>query len=208
MMKKVILACAVLLSVTSMAQDKGIVHGNEEVRTLFGNTKPTGGFVSATAKSFYLNEQWGFGAGAEVAVVMGRKFNIGFSAYGLATDVFTPYTDLLGSRYNYAFGYGGLFVEPMIGSTWPIHVSFPITLGMGAVAESYGNAYSYSSFVGEEDLFLIADMGANVEFNIFKFLRLAGGINYRLTSDVSLLGGSPQQLSGIGGNISLKLGWF
>ena len=201
-----------MLSVMGNAQNNGINNGKEEVRTLFGNVKPVGGFVSLTAKGFDLNDQFGLGAGGEVGVVMGRKFNIGFAAYGLGTDVFAPYSDINGDRYFYELGYGGLYIEPIVGSVWPVHVTFPITIGMGGVSQAkyrfYDDYLDYNSVHYDADWFLVSDLGVNLELNIFKFLRLAGGINYRFTSDVYLLGGDKQQLSGLGGNVSVKLGWF
>ena len=184
----------------------------DEVRTVFGNTKPSGGHIGFTSKGFYINGQQGYGNGVELAVGFGRKFNFGFSGYGLITDVKSSYSDVSGVDYFYDLGYGGFYLEPIIGSIWPIHLSFPVTLGLGGVFQSQYRAYNYNwdtmSYGEDYAMFYIADIGANIELNLFKFLRLAGGINYRFTSDVNLQGTPKQQFSGLGANITLKLGWF
>ena len=179
------------------------------VRTIFNDAKLVGGYVGISTRGFEINNHVGFGLGGEVALVMGRKFNIGFSGYALGTDVPSPYVDANGYNYFYDMAYGGFYVEPMIGSKWPVHFTFPVTLGAGGVSQSRYRIYDelwHSSY--DADWFFVAEAGANVELNLFKFMRIAGGVNYRLTSDVYLLGGSKQQLSGLGANVTLKLGWF
>lgn len=205
-MKKSILIFALFTGLLGYGQGRT----DEKPKTLLHNNGIKGGFVSLSSHAFEINHQIGYGLGAEVAAVFGRKFNLGFSAYGLITDVETPEIGTADQDHYYEMAYGGLFIEPMIKSKWPIHLTFPITLGAGGVAavqdrfyEPYWdtpNAYDY-------DLFLIAQGGINLELNIFSYMRLAGGVNYRNSSPF-YFDDQKLDLDGLGANISLKLGWF
>ena len=46
-------------------------------------------------------------------------------------------------NYTLAGGYGGIFIEPILGGTKPVHVSFPVLFGVGGVTliENYGYNY-------------------------------------------------------------------
>ncbi len=208
-MKKIIgLICAMVIGFSANAQT--IFNGQEnEPKTLLGNKRLTGGYIGTSVQAFDINGELGYGFGGEVAASFGRKFNLGFAGNALVTDVFSDYKDINGDQYFYELAYGGLFIEPMLKSEWAVHVTFPVTLGAGAVSENKYRIYDgfWDEYRSDYDVFFVAQAGVNVELNVFKFMRLAGGINYRQTSDVTLHN-EKDNLSGLGGNITLKLGWF
>lgn len=205
-MRKSIIILALFSGLSSYAQDRS----NERPKTLMQNNGVNGGFVSLSSQAFEINHQVGYGLGGEVAAVFGRKFNLGFSAYGLITDVETPTIGINGQDFYYEMAYGGLFIEPMIKSKWPIHLTFPVTLGAGgvtAVQDRFYEPYWDTPSAYDYDLFLIVQGGVNLELNIFSFMRLAGGLNYRNSSPF-YFDDQKLDLDGFGANISLKLGWF
>ncbi|NQU88650.1 MAG: hypothetical protein HQ541_23140, partial [Mariniphaga sp.] len=109
-----------------------------------------------------------------------------------------------------AGGYGGIFIEPIIGSRLPVHVSFPILFGIGGVAlvEDSGwwdHNYNYDS---ESDVYLVFEPSAEIEVNLTKFLRAAGYVSYRYTSDVELTGMNADVLKGWNMGMAFKLGKF
>ena len=200
-----LLMFAVLLSLNGGAQD--LRH--DKPTTLMRNNKIKGAYVGMSVQGYDINGEYGYGLGGEVALVMGRRFNFGLSGQALATDVVSNYQDAQGNKYFYEMAYGGLFIEPMIRSKWPIHLSFPVTLGGGAITESKNRVYNWDVDYDQQtsDYYLVAQTGANLEFNVFRFMRIAGGVNYRFMSDVYLHEGT-SNMSGFGGNVTLKLGWF
>ncbi len=208
-MKKIIgIICTITISFGLNAQVR--FNGQEDQpKTLLGNKRLTGGYVGMGVQGFDINGQYGYGFSGEAAMSFGRKFNLGFAGQALATDVFSDYKDPNGDQYFYEMAYGGLYVEPMFKSKWAVHVTFPITLGAGAVSESKYRIYDgfWDEYRTSYDVFFVAQAGLNVELNVFKFMRIAGGISYRQTSDV-ILHNEKDNLSGLGGNITLKLGWF
>ena len=74
----------------------------------------------------------------------------------------------------------------------PVHVSFPVILGVGGISAVESNSWESShydkntTYYYDSDAFLVLEPGVDVEFNITKFFRLALGASYRLTSDINL----------------------
>lgn len=206
MKRLLITAIAVCMALTAGAQRE-----DDKPETIFGEMKLKGGHVGVSAQYFDLKGEAAFGVGGEAALNFGRKLNIGFAGQVVATDAFSNYMDVNGNPYFWEMGYGGLFIEPVLFGNSKVHFAFPCTLGAGVVAlgehRVYDWQWDYDSSIASADYFMIGQFGANVELNLFRFMRLAGGINYRLTSDVYLQG-DKTNMSGLGGNITLKLGWF
>lgn len=186
-------------------------ESNDKPKNLFGDTRIKGGYIGTGIQTFQLNNQMGYGFGGSIALNAGRKFNIGFAGKILATDVKMDQLSSTGDPYYYELGYGGILIEPMIASNSPVHLTFPVVLGAGGVAavneRVYEPGWHYQYSVQDADYFFIINPGVNVELNLFRFMRLAAGVNYRLSSDY-YLDGVKNNLNGLGGNVTLKLGWF
>lgn len=203
----------------SMAQEVNDNSRNErEQQTLFGNKKGFGGFVGFGSKTSEINGQMAYLMGGEASFVFGHSLNIGFEGYGMITDVTSNTLNDDGDPYFLQLGYGGIHIEPVIASDNLIHVTLPILLGAGGIAEterSYfkgqiGNGFEahFDQKPYRSDMFLVAEPGVNLELNVFKFMRLTGGVSYRFVSDAQIPGLHKTDLEGITGNLSLRFGWF
>ncbi len=183
----------------------------KQVQTLFKNGGLRGAYFSGTIKPVDLNKQAGLLLGGEFAFVFGHKMNIGFSGYGLATDIRSNAVNGSNAPLYYELGYGGFFVEPVIGSHKLVHLTMPITLGAGGVSlneKRWDYDYNSSDYGDRFDFFLIAETGVNLELNVFKVLRVDFGMGYRFVNDVNLLSTTNSDLKGFNGNITMKLGFF
>lgn len=123
--------------------------------------------------------------GAQAEWVVGHGFGIGIAGVGFTSD-FTP----VGSDY-YALsgGYGGLIMEPIILGWFPVHISLPVVIGGGGLASYATNAdpWNYDNInptFGEYAWFFVAEVGAELEFNLVRFFRLSIYGNYRWTTDL------------------------
>jgi len=187
------------------------------VNTLFGNgCGGFGAFLGTSMKMTNFNGQDAMMLGGEFNLIFGRRINVGVVGHGLVTDVFSNTLNETGTPYYLELGYGGVNVEPVLFSRSVFHLTFPILLGGGALAESNyryidimpsPNAY-FSNDVYRSDFFFVAEPGINAEVNLFQFMRLAGGVSYRWVSDVQVPGLSVNSLEGMSANISLRFGWF
>jgi len=203
---------------TSMAQDDSKREDREKnkridhnQKTLFKDAKPVGAFVAMSFKPFEMADQAAMMAGGELSLVCGHKLNIGLAGYGMMSNVHSDFVDPDGNTYFYNMGYGGMKFEPVLRSDWLVHVTFPVFIGAGGVSLSqhhFLNDHHWSSNTWDSDFFLITEPGINLELNIFKIMRLDAGVSYRFANDVNLVGANNSALSGLSGNVSLKIGWF
>lgn len=170
---------------------------NNEVRTLFSNEYghvSHGGFLGLSMGYTTIDNEAALQVGGNLAWVINHQFAIGIAGNGffnnLAKDnVYDP------NSYYLAGGYGGLFFQPILFPKSPIHVSFPIILGVGGVAVNHKDKWNYhwdnnydnNSNYYDSDVFLVFEPGINVELNMLKFMRMSIGASYRLTNNVNLI---------------------
>lgn len=186
-------------------------------QTLFSSNKGFGAYVGLNSKVSSFNSQTSLLTGAEFNFVIAHKLNLGVEAYGLVNPVKSHNVNNNDSSSTYLnIGYGGIHIEPVFFSSKLVHFSLPLMLGVGGIAEtkkSYMDEYYYDNEFEDDDLlhtdfFLVAEPGALLEVNVFKFMRLGAGVSYRFVSGVDLKNQSNNDLQGLSGNLSLRLGWF
>ncbi len=188
----------------------------KEVQTLFNSNTHFGAYLGLNTKGCEIAGEPALLTGGEVAVVLGRSFNLGFAGYGLVASETTNNFDSNGEELHLYMGYGGLHIEPVLMSENLVHVTFPVLLGVGAYGESqHGVYFDDGEFFIEplagtvsEEVFLVAEPGVNMELNVFKFMRLAAGASYRFISSSDIGNFQSSDFEGFNGNISLRLGWF
>ncbi|MBL4704632.1 MAG: hypothetical protein JKY54_08930 [Flavobacteriales bacterium] len=210
-MKRIILTALILVVGISLGFSQVITNRTTQQNTLFGKTRPSGAFVGLSIKPAYVNGQEAMFTGGQIAIALGKKVNFGVAGYGLLTNVRSNQLATSGSEYFIEMGYGGLLIEPILGSDQVIHLAFPILLGAGVSALSqnrpWNGFYDESEYVNSE-LFFIAEPGINAELNLFRFMRIAAGVGYRFIGETGVFNVTNTNLSGWTGNVTLKLGWF
>jgi hypothetical protein len=209
----------IVLSVLSMGlygQSDSLKPEKFKHQTLFSTKKGVGGYIGLNSKFTTLNNHQTLLTGGELGLVVAHRFNFGFEGYGSVNPVKSNHK-INDSTYSYLnMGYGGLHLEPVLWSGKMIHLSFPTHLGVGALAEtnrSYLNDINSENEFKESDLletdfFMVAEPGAMVEFNVFRFMRLGAGASYRFVSGVDMPQEKNSELGGFSANFSLRLGWF
>lgn len=172
------------------------IHAQEndnEVKTIFGRNKnhSNGGYGALMVGYSEIMDRDALLIGARGAWVIDHNFAIGMGGYGFMTD---PQLDpVKNEEYEISGGYGGLILEPIIGSKKPVHLSFPLLIGAGGVAynkhwQDYDRDYDYENPDNYEDsdAFFVLEPGVEIEFNMLKFFRVALSASYRYTSDINL----------------------
>lgn len=200
-------------------QAQNIVKKTDDTETIFGNGERIGGFLEMSARAGEINDQAGLFVGGSVAAVFGSNLNLGFAGYGLTTRAEADTYDKHNRKHSIDMGYGGLLIEPVIGSKKKIHLTVPILLGVGGAGLRRSHRYTSKSDSvkveidgwgghDETDVFLVGEPGIMLEMNLLRNVRLSVGTTYRYVYDSNLEGLSDQELSGFTGSFSLKLGWF
>jgi len=205
--------------------------GNEEMKLLFqkknknNNRIANGGYGAITVGWSQIDNQSAIVMGARVAWVANHHFALGLAGRGFFSD-FNNNATYDPSEYFLAGGYGGLLFEPIVAPMFPVHVSFPILLGIGGVTASPSGGwdnfnYSYNNYYYDNDMYFVLEPGVDIEFNIAKFFRIAVGASYRLTDGINLNYKyldefnneviqhiDKNALNALNVDVSLKFGWF
>jgi len=183
-----------------------------EVQTLFDPNSGSGGYGAFSIGYTQINSKDAILMGGRGAWVVGHGFGLGMGGYGFINDpIYNPVDQ---RNYSLAGGYGGLLLEPILFGWYPVHLSFPILVGAGGVANtSYSDNWDnpvdyYDGFVEEATAFFVADIGVEVEFNLVRFFRLAIFGSYRYTSDIIMVDTPTNALRGWSAGMTFKFGSF
>ena len=220
-MKKIILIIGIaLFAISSYAQedttqtevksDYELRKKQREIQTIFGNNnRPLGVFIGTSFGYAPLGGNDAMVGGASCGLILGQHLGLGIIGKGFATDM-NKNLPKDGKRYSYySGGYGGLLVEPILFPKNPIHVTFPIVMGVGSVGyywneydvsnEHWKDGYDYNLF------FMVIEPGIEAEVNLTRYLRMSLGTSYRITSANN---SANKDLDGLSIYMGLKLGVF
>ena len=184
----------------------------ENVQTLFDPHSGSGGYGAFTIGYSKINGKDALLMGGRGEWVIGHGFGLGLGGYGFINDpTYHPIDDL---NYSLAGGYGGLIMEPILFGWFPVHLSFPILIGAGGVANTaysadYYDPYEYyDGWMVGSTAFFVAEFTAEVEFNLVRFFRLALFGSYRYTSDITIPTIPTNALRGWSAGMTFKFGSF
>ncbi len=184
----------------------------DNVQTLFDPHSGSGGYGAFTIGYTSINSKDAILMGGRGAWVIGHGFGLGLGGYGFINDA--TYNSAEDLNYSLAGGYGGLIMEPIIYGWFPVHLSFPILIGAGGVANTaytsnYYDPYEYyDGWMVESAAFFAAEFGVEVEFNLVRFFRLAVFGSYRYTSDIIMTDIPVDALRGWSAGMTFKFGSF
>jgi hypothetical protein len=143
--------------------------------------------------------------------IMDRWFSIGLGGTAFVNNLNQIEDYVLNDTFNdeshLAGGYGGFILEPVLASRKPVHLSFPILLGGGAIAPVSDNSHAepYSEI---EDVYFVVEPGVELEVNFTKWFRIAAFATYRYTSDIDIEGVSKDALNSYSAGLTFKIGLF
>lgn len=209
-MKKIVIILSLLLAVNfSKAQD---TYQNDEVQTIFSKRRSNGGYGSFSVGYSEIGGRDGLVTGGRGAFIFNHALAIGIGGYGFVNNLdHQNYSTEF--EYSLAGGYGGLLIEPIIAGKSPVHVSFPIIIGMGGISLFENNGWEYwddhhKKNTLDNDVFFVVEPAAELEFNMARFFRLAVYASYRYTSDIELYQTDKDALNGFNFGMTFKFGKF
>lgn len=172
---------------------------------------------------FYLATTVGISPlGSENSLKLGGRLvwqknpSLGFGLGGYA--VVGTSTTLPGQteRYRIAGGYGGFHMEYTLNPFGPVHVSFPILIGLGEITYIEAALGGVPPGITEDGTrnVMVLEPGAMLEMNVFKFMKLGLNVTYRYTSNSEIKYSNGDiilestGLNGIAAGITIKIGRF
>jgi hypothetical protein len=210
-MKKI--AMLLLLAATvsfAYAQDEN--NSDYQIGTIFSKNRSNGGYGAFTIGYSQIDGKDALISGARAGYVIDHSLTIGLAGYGFVNELdYNHVSNGVHINTGLAGGYGGIFIEPVIASRQPAHLSFPVLFGVGGIAtvdnSDWRDDYHYD-FDSESDAYLVVEPAAELELNLTKFMRMAAYASYRVTSDIELNGISKNVLNGWNFGLTLKVGKF
>jgi hypothetical protein len=209
-MRRIYSLVAMLLCIVNIyAQEEEQNYKNDEFKTIFGGKK-VGGYGAIGAGYTMIDDKDAVLVNARGGVVLGHNLALGLTGTGFMNE----YTENreLNEKVSMVGGYGGFFIEPIIFPKSGIHVSFPITAGIGGI--------SYTTFKEDDDewdnenenkeaqSYFVVEPGVEVEFNLFKFMRMSLFGTYRYVSELDWQYTSSTALNNFSTGLVLKFGKF
>ena len=184
----------------------------KEMITLMGKADSHGGYAGLGINYTEINDVGALIFGARGSWVIGHSFAFGLGGSGFVSDY--KFNSTIGENTNYQGGYGGIYFEPIILPRFPVHISLPIFLGAGGIAEmrdyiSQGDDFETSLY--DASSFLLIEPGAELEINFFKHFRIAFGAYYRYPATINFSNATLQAeniLEGLSMGVTFKLGKF
>ena len=191
------------------------MEDNDEITTIFSKNKSNGGYGALSFSWTDIEQKNAFLIGARGSWIIDHSFAIGLGGCGFINDI--DHYDWMDNGWQNEFnnslagGYGGIYLEPIIGPRLPVHLSFPILIGAGGIArvaneDYWNNRWLYDN--NHEDAFFIVEPAVELEFNMTRFMRMAGTFSYRFTSDIKMEDTDPELLRGFSAGLIFKFGKF
>lgn len=206
------ITCIVLLfaltffTTKSQAQD---ASGNE-FRTIVSSNRSNGGYGALSMHYSKIDGKDAISVGARGAWIIDHSFAIGLGGQAFVNGIENLHYYNRPSENDLAGGYGGLILEPILAPRFPVHISFPVLLGVGAVAtiDDYDHWGEWDVNDDDGDLFLVFEPSVELEFNMTRFMRMAASLSYRFTSDIELPTVKPDVMKGPSIGLVMKFGKF
>lgn len=213
-MRKIILALIVLLLVVlaGKAQDPEFqYYKNKEIKTLLGRDRSRGGYGSFTVGYSQIGNQHSVLLGGRFSWIASHYIGVGIGGTGFINEY--HYEPSLDKEVFLTGGYGGLYLEPILFPRFPVHLSFPVLLGAGAISYISNDPAINNNFIEDSEAFLLIEPSAEVELNLTKFFRLAIGTSYRFPTPFNVgIAGTPTanaaSLKGLSYQVTFKFGKF
>jgi opacity protein-like surface antigen len=181
MKKTVILSTLIILmGAPSFSQESD----KDEFKTLFGDYNPRGFYGAFTIGYSEINEQQAVVFGGRFEWIISHSIGLGFGGNGFINEY--HYDPILNQDVFITGGYGGFYCEPIVMPKFPVHISFPILLGIGGVSYITKESNDYNNMIEDSEVFLVAEPAAELELNLTRNFRLALGASYRFTTPFDL----------------------
>jgi hypothetical protein len=213
-MKKSIILSALLIFIclVSFSQDPEFeYYKSHEIKTLLGRNRTGGAYFVFSSGYTVIDEKHAVLFGGRFGWLPSRSVGVGLGATGFLNEY--HYEPSIDRNVFLAGGYGGLYIEPVLMPSFPVHLSFPILLGAGGISYVSKEPNRDNNYIEDTEAFLLVEPSAEVELNLTRFFRLAVGATYRFPTSFSVgVSDSPrasaESLKGFSYTLSLKFGKF
>ncbi|PCJ97198.1 MAG: hypothetical protein COA50_06045 [Flavobacteriaceae bacterium] len=158
-----------------------------------------------------INDAGTFSFEGHVAYVLNQKLIIGlgwtsfysqqnFEQFSFSNDI------------DFAGGYGGFHIEPILFSEKRVNLSFPVLIGMGYVGyldKVFDRDGTNPLLINNErDEIFVIEPGINILYNISRYVQLEAGIRYRFSDKIDLEPHYITDINGFSTGLGIRMGVF
>ena len=213
-MKKLVIFSVILtLFFPALKSQDTLIYSQQkdEIKTLFGKQKSSGFYGAIKLGYSRIDNKNAFQVGARFAGVINHYLSIGFGGTCFASEYNS--LEAAAGQNSVAGIYGGMYIEPIVLGTFPVHLSFPVLLGGGSFSNYTYDSNNIVKFIDHARTFLVLEPTAELELNLTRHVRLALGAGYRLPKKFNFgASGSPAPdvalLQGMTYSMTFKFGKF
>lgn len=183
------------------------------VQTIFnGSLKSSGGYAALANKFTTIRGDYANLAGLYGGWYVNHRLMIGLGAAASTNNLRIPQhlsTDP-NQRMTWQYGQFGLVTEYVVNSDKPLHVAFHMFGGAGFTLQYQRDEWDHNGHdeTSDENWFVVAEPGIQLEINLFRWMRLSPGISYRATFGSDGKGLDDSDLRGFSYNATVKFGRF
>ena len=183
----------------------------QEQHTIFSGPVPTGSYGGPVAKITTVRDQAAILVGGHGGWILNHRLILGAGGYGVVNEVNAADGALPSEGpLDVKFGYGGFEVEYLIHPNRLGHFGVSTLIGAGAnnYVKDVGPIAKSNEQAGESDVVFVMEPGVTAELNILTWLRLNGGVSYRLVRAVDQNNLKNRDFSGLAATVSFRFGRF
>ncbi len=186
----------------------------QEIKTIFNDSQKPTGYGAITNQFTMIRGQYANMVGAYGGVYLNNRFLLGFGGSGVTNNIPVPAEFSADPSRNLSYMYGqfGLVTEYVLASDKAFHVAFNMFAGPGFTVQYQRYGYRDFNFPDkayrDENWFLVAEPGVQLEINLLKWMRFSPGVSYRAAFGSKAAGMTDTDLSNISYNATLKFGKF
>lgn len=205
--KLIVTGLAILLLASEAMAQSG------KVNTIFKNDiRRSGGYGAATNSFTTIRGKYANIAGLYGGWFINQKFMLGLAMSATTNNLRVPASLAVDPDHNQTWQYGqfGLMTEYVLGSNKPVHLVFQLMSGAGFTLQypRYGFHDREYDDVHDENWFVVAEPGVQLEMNLFKWMRLSPGVSYRATFGSDGIGMKDKDLRAVNYSVTMKFGRF
>ncbi len=212
MKKSLIFIFTVLTFGVTQAQEQA--GSQPEIQTIFKNTRVTG-YGAITNKFTTIRGEFANITGGYGGVFINRKVMIGLGGFATTNRIDVPaeFSSIPGVALSYGYVQSGLMTEWVMASNKSVHLVLSMFAGAGFTYQyehwSSPN-YNWDQYHGpyDQNWSFVMEPGAQLEINLFRWMRMSPGVSYRSAYNSIGLGLSDSDLSNWNYSFTLKFGKF
>lgn len=191
-MKKIYITIliGILLGASGLAQQGTDSKKNDEYKTIIGG-RDVGGYGALGVGYSVIDDRNALVLNARGGIVLGRTLGMGFAGTGFMNE-YKQKPNNPNFESSLVGGYGGVYLELILGSKLPISISFPTVAGIGGVAystwdltQTNDDEYSQVGYIEEEGTFFVVEPSVELNFRFVRWLTLSAFGSYRFTTPLS-----------------------